>query len=274
MTLTFNAILDSYGIDPADTRLLRHQVPASRSRTLYTLWRDDHDAFLAYQSIQTERNRSRLASPFWASFVVTPAGSSMFAGLYAVQRVGTCPAGATDPLDGHDVTGLDLYRQELVAASAGDVGRVFIDWGSGIRSWAQVAARQPKPVVEIARSFQEEAFPGYTRFFGRLSEIEALPAGWLAALGAARGIYLLTCPRTKEQYVGSATGSDGFLGRWLEYVRTGHGGNLGLRSRDPSDYQVSILEVSGSSATVEDIIATEQLWKAKLQSREMGLNRN
>src|SRR3546814_10511727 len=30
-----------------------------------------------------------------------------------------------------------------------------------------------------------------------------LPSNWLAALRAARGIYLLTCPRTKEQYVGS-----------------------------------------------------------------------
>ncbi|MFW2830961.1 hypothetical protein [Sphingomonas sp. ID0503] len=37
----------------------------------------------------------------------------------------------------------------------------------------------------------------------------------------------------------------------------------------PSDYQVS-----GSSATVEEIIRTEQLWRAKLQSRETGLNRN
>lgn len=39
-------------------------------------------------------------------------------------------------------------------------------------------------------------------------------------------------------------------------------------------YQVSILEVCASSASFEDILMTEQLWKAKLQSREMGLNRN
>jgi hypothetical protein len=37
---------------------------------------------------------------------------------------------------------------------------------------------------------------------------------------------------------------------------------------------VSILEVSGSGASTDEIIAAEQLWKAKLQSREMGLNRN
>jgi len=47
-------------------------------------------------------------------------------------------------------------------------------------------------------------------------------------------------------------------------LATGHGGNVALKSRDPSDYQVSILEVCASSASVDDILATEQLWKAKL----------
>src|SRR5690606_36828391 len=105
-------------------------------------------------------------------------------------------------------------------------------------------------------------------------DLESLPAAWASALGASRGIYLLTCPRTNEQYVGAAFGAEGFLGRWLGYVRTGHGGNIGLKSRDPSDYRVSILEVAGSAANVEDILAMEARWKAKLQSREMGLNRN
>jgi hypothetical protein len=93
-------------------------------------------------------------------------------------------------------------------------------------------------------------------------------------LAAVRGVYLLTCPRTNEQYVGAAHGGDGFLGRWLGYARSGHGGNVGLKSRDPSDYRVSILEVAASSASVEDILAMEARWKDKLQSREMGLNRN
>ena len=54
---------------------------------------------------------------------------------------------------------------------------------------------------------------------------------------------------------------------------TGHGGNVGLKSRVPSDYQVAILEVAGSAATMGEILALEQRWMAKLQSREMGLNR-
>ena len=89
-----------------------------------------------------------------------------------------------------------------------------------------------------------------------------------------RGVYILTCPRTKEQYVGSADGKDGFWGRWMQYYRTGHGDNLGLKSRDPSDYQVAILEVAGTAADHRDILAMEGRWQRKLQSKEMGLNMN
>lgn len=93
-------------------------------------------------------------------------------------------------------------------------------------------------------------------------------------LRSSRGVYRLTCPRTREQYVGSATGEEGFWGRWQEYSQTGHGGNVVLKSRDPSDYQVSILDVAGPAATHTDIIKMESQWKVKLQSREMGLNKN
>ena len=97
---------------------------------------------------------------------------------------------------------------------------------------------------------------------------------WVAPLSASRGVYLLTCPKTREKYVGAAYGEGGFYGRWLAYVHDRHGNNVALKSREPSDYQVSILEVAGSAGTVEGIIAMEDLWKRKLQSREMGLNRN
>jgi len=60
----------------------------------------------------------------------------------------------------------------------------------------------------------------------------------------------------------------------MEYFKTGHGGNVGLRSRDPSDYQVAILEVAGSAADHDQILTMEGRWQLKLRSREMGLNRN
>ena len=74
--------------------------------------------------------------------------------------------------------------------------------------------------------------------------------------------------------IGSASGADGFLGRWKEYVDNGHGGNVALRTRDASDYLVSVLEVAGSSATPDEIRALESMWKIKLHSRDIGLTRN
>jgi hypothetical protein len=111
-------------------------------------------------------------------------------------------------------------------------------------------------------------------FIEQLSGLNKLAPGWIEVLRSTKGVYLLTCPKTKEQYVGSATGASGFWNRWQEYVQTGHGGNVALKSRDPSDYQVCILEVAGTSSTDDDIIRMEQRWKAKLQSGAMGLNRN
>ena len=272
--LTFNSILDGIDVDPRDVRLLRHTPDRYFGRTLYALWRDGSPDFLTYQSIQHVKTRERLNSPYWATFVVTPLRSVMFVGLFKAERTGSWPEGSSDPVTHDDVTGFDCYAQTLVEASVGYIGRVFIDWGGSAISWAQRAHLQPKPILEVTRVFQEEAFPGYTKFIANLSMIETLPAGWLSALRAARGIYLLTCPRTKEQYVGSAYGEDGFLGRWLGYVRDGHGGNVGLQSRNTEDYQISILEVCGSGLTIDEIIRVEALWKSKLQSREMGLNKN
>lgn len=64
------------------------------------------------------------------------------------------------------------------------------------------------------------------------------------------------------------------MGKMGEYARNGHGGDIALKSRDPSDYIVSILETAGSYIDDIEILRKESLWKQKLQSREMGLNRN
>jgi len=75
--------------------------------------------------------------------------------------------------------------------------------------------------------------------------------------------------------VGSATGEGGFLGSLARIRSNGPTvADVALKSRDPSDYQVSILEVAGTASATNDILKMEGRWKSKLQSREMGLNRN
>lgn len=277
MPILFNTLLSAAGVNLQDVRLLRHKdTRSARGRTPYELWRDDRPAFNVYQSTQGIANGKRLRASFWAAFVGTPAGETLFVGLYrvkgrklldqdtpmphmnAIDRAGTC----------------HIYDLVLEDNLCDLIGRLVIDWGRAGRAWIQRADRQSKEVMELRRAFKEPDFPGFLSFVSQLSKLNTLAAAWIEVLRASKGVYVLTCPRTKEQYVGSATGAGGFWQRWHDYVQSGHGGNVALKSRDPSDYQVSILEVAGTAATEEEILSKEQQWKRKLQTREMGLTRN
>jgi hypothetical protein len=129
--------------------------------------------------------------------------------------------------------------------------------------------------VEIRRTVEDPPFPGFAQFIWQLHEVGSLPTAWTEALRSSRGVYLLVDRETGAQYVGSATGADGFIGRWRMYVN-GHGGNVALRElAHPAErYQVCVLETAGSAATSDEVFALESRWKGKLGSRVTGLNRN
>jgi len=274
----FNTLLTQHGLVPANVILLRHQDQrAARGRTPYELWRDNRPAFERYQSRQSIRNKPKFErATVWASFVGTPDGATMFAGMYAAKYNGRLAQDTPWPhADGIDRAGsCDVYDLRLDHRLADMEGKLFIEWGAGERAWVQRADRQNKAIIELRAEFKEQEFPGFLNLMGPLSKVEGFPKTWIAILKNATGVYLLTCPKTKEQYVGSAYGTEGFWHRWMDYVRTGHGGNVALKSREPSDYQVSILEVAGSNDDVDDILRMESRWKRKLQSKEMGLTRN
>jgi hypothetical protein len=275
----FNQLLAEAGLNPSSVRLLRHQTQLAGARSLLDVWRTDRGTFEEYQSLQLAAKRGSFQRPYWAAFFGTWDGRSIFAGIYAVGEPQTLPDAVEVPISGGvEAAGtVDRYACELTDKLRGYSERLFIDWGggaSGKRSWSQRAETQDKIITELYLDAVEAPFPGLMQIQAPLSVIAESPASWIRHLSAARGIYLLACPRTGELYVGSATAVGGFWSRWLEYRRTGHGGNVALMQREPSDYQVSILEVAGSAQTTDDIFAAEQLWKAKLQSRARGLNRN
>lgn len=277
MPIMFNTILREAGLPLTDVRLIRHKdSEASRGRSLYELWRDNRPQFERYQSFQSIKDRKKLTTSYWAVFVVNLNEETMFAGVYAVRYRGLLEHDTPKPhMDGIDTAGsCDVYDLTLQNTLCDLIGKLFINWGSAALVWMQYANRQDKSVTELRVAFQEPGFPGFLNFIQPLSKLSNVPKSWIAALRSSRGVYLLTCPKTKEQYVGSATSEAGFWGRWQNYLQTGHGGNVGLKNRDPSDYQVSILEVAGTSSTADDILKMEGRWQSKLQSREMGLNRN
>lgn len=232
--------------------------------------------FDSYQSTQSFGNASKLKAPYWASFVGTPTDETLFVGVYAVSNQRLLENDKPwEHADGIDIAGsCHLYDLKLDQRLSDLIGRLVIEWGQGDRAWVQRADNQDKQIIELRAEFKEPDFPGFLNFVRQLSELKKMPKAWVAALQSTKGIYLLTCPKTKEQYVGSATGVGGFWGRWQDYMQTGHGGNVGLKTKDPSDYQVSILEVAGTAATPDDVLKMEALWKSKLKSGEMRLNKN
>lgn len=277
---SFNKALTAVGIEPTRVRLVRHQEHGVSGLTPYDLWVQDRALFDNYQSKQASKDRTafggRLPGVVWATFVVPARDSTLFAGLYDSVYAGSLERDETHEITRHpEIAGSkDRYKLSRREELSHFAGCLFVDWGKGHRAWIQRADRQDKPVIELRRSAYEPAFPGLLAFRETVSKIPALPVSWSVPLASTKGIYLLACPETGRQYVGSATGEDGFLGRWMAYATTGDGGNVDLRGVDTAGYSCSILEVAGSGQTTDDISRREGIWKEKLHSRSLGHNRN
>ena len=279
MPFRFNQLLVDAGIDPRNVRLLRHQADLGRGRTLLNAWRGDRGIFEEFQSLQLTKRRSSFARPYWATFLGTWDGRTLYAGVYAasspviVAELSTMPLLETLAFPGT----LDRFQTSLTDHLAAYSGRLYIEWSggsSGKRSWNQRADAQNKLVTELHLDVAEQPFPGFMSIASPLSTLAGAAPGWIQRLSEGRGVYLLACPRTGEMYVGSAKGTGGFWSRWLEYRRNGHGGNVALIGRQPTDWTVSVLQVAGSADSADDILAMEATWKVKLQAREFGLSRN
>lgn len=162
--------------------------------------------------------------------------------------------------------------------------RVVIDWGKAAINWHQWLSE--KEVVEILPKGYVTEFPGYLDFtitFDELVSIINNPEAnreWHRMLKAVAGVYLITDTKTGMQYVGSAYGKNGLLGRWSVYAKTFHGENkqleklLGVDNNYAKNFQYTILRTLPKTLTQREVIAYEVLYKKKLGSRAFGLNSN
>ncbi|MGA3052983.1 MAG: GIY-YIG nuclease family protein [Candidatus Korobacteraceae bacterium] len=269
--LTFNALLKHEGIDLKSVRLVRHQdARATVNCTPYDLWRSGDGRLEMYQRIQKREVFD--VGDLLASFVVTPGGDTLFVGLFRVDGIGVVPPGTIDPVLRQDRTGLHLYDIQGEDRLSEYVGHLIIEWGKGYIQWVQRAESSDKPILEIRKEVKDEAFPGFTRFCCDIDQIGAIPLSWQEVLKHVRGVYLLVCKETGKQYVGSAKGEESLWGRFCEYARTGHGGNVELKRLGLKNFQATVLEVVNSDT--QEIEQIEQAWKNKLLSRQFGLNKN
>lgn len=275
--LTFNQLLQRGGLDPRDVRLVRHRDPdRAKHRFLAKAAIDRDPRFHKYQEFQgTEQVIEAFrAAKHLAAFIAEPGTKqTLFVGVW--DRLGERAVPATDPYGSQRRPGTVVFETQLREEFDDYRGRLVIDWGDGTRAWVQRADKQDKAILELRRVREEPRFPGFSSFREPLSEIETIPVSWAEVLRNTRGIYLLVHRDSSEQYVGSAYGDGGFLGRWKCYA-DGHGGNAAMKELGaPAEaYDVSILEVIGTDATADDVFAREGLWKVKLGTRTKGLNRN
>ena len=124
----------------------------------------------------------------------------------------------------------ELKRSELIKEYE---GKLTIDWGTSARMWHQKGTTE-KAIVSIMPD-EKKVFMGYESVllsYDQLKEIidnQEVYEAWHTALKSVNAIYLIVDTETGKQYVGSAYGTDGLLGRWNCYVSTYHGNNKEMK---------------------------------------------
>ena len=179
-----------------------------------------------------------------------------------------------------------FYNLEEVPGFGDLKNRVVINWGRAAISWHQWLKGNDKEVVEILPTGYVREFPGYLDFVLTHEELQTVIAHpesnreWHRMLSAVSGVYLITDTKTGLQYVGSASGANGVLGRWAKYAQSGHGGNAQLKQLldgDPphaTNFQFTLLRTFPRTLTKAEVISYEALYKRKLGTRAFGLNSN
>lgn len=268
--LKFNSVLRDHGFEPSKVFLLRHEDKRV-SKPMYQVWKTQREDFETYQSYQKWKHRFGKGSSL-ATFVVGSAGETLFVGMYDIVKCSEHNGPFSDPLTGPQPAAKSAYHQIKRSSRMAELEeRLVIDWGRGM-AWRQYANKQNKDVIEIRSEPKNPPFPPYVNFIGRIADLSGIYQTWQERLKERKGVYLLTF-EDGFHYVGSATGEEGFWQRWTDYRKNGHGGNLVLRQdqRDARKATVSILEISGSAQSSQDIIRQEMIWKQKLGSRAKSL---
>jgi hypothetical protein len=270
------------GLDPSQkTKLVRHM---DKRFDVWQLYRDGLlETYQAYQA-----NPIFHECRYLVVFLGDSYNRAVFTNVYEVvnhRPANTAPLPADTPFGDFDGIYHHFYELTPLTGFEDLRERLVIDWGLGTLSWHQWM--RPKDVVEILPPGYVTGFPGYLevdityRELRRIISNEAANREWHRLLAAVAGVYLIVDDKTGMQYVGSAYGDKGILGRWRSYAKQPHGGNVRLKAlldEEGADYaqnfRFSILHTLPRTDTREQVLAWETRMKKKLGSRAFGLNRN
>ncbi len=281
-TLTFTDVLKKADIDPSKVKLIRHALTDKH-------FKDCYDKNMVYEYTCHQKTGFSKGYDYWAVFI---SGRETYAKLFAFYHVGPAipdtpdiapiglPESEVKEYCGHEA----IFQLEHVSFLQEYEGKLTIDWGKATRMWHQKGTTE-KPIISLQPD-ERKVFSGYENLvlsYDELKEIVNNPTvyeAWHAALSSVYAIYLIVDRDTGKQYVGSAYGSGGLLGRWSCYVETYHGHNKLMRElicNYPERYhrfQFSILQILPKTLTADEVIAIESRYKRKLLSIEFGMNDN
>ena len=250
----------------AKVKLVRHKD----ARVEYRDMLKNRDTLLEYQRDQPTHVFKDC--DYIISFIGNERNRSTLFGIYKVNDV-------------EERDGIFHYNLKQVPELEHLNDRIVIDWGKAGRSWHQ-DYKNIKETVQVLEEGYIGNFAGLLDFTLEYSELQRLIQNpeanrdWYHNLSSVNGIYLILDQKTGMQYIGSASGNKGIWGRWENYAKNGHGGNIELKAllnKNPSytqNFRYSILQTLPSNYTTKQVIAYENLYKEKLGSRVHGLNGN
>ena len=186
----------------------------------------------------------------------------------------------TKDLNVFDATG---YEYEKIEKYEKYVGRLIIRFKNRCQQLIRKASTiiNECEVIQILKhDYDDDIFPGYDNVRLSWEKLKRVleKDRWQTALQNQKGVYLITDCTNNKMYVGSAYGKDMILGRWRSYVKTGHGGNIGLKKIEfdhiKKYFKYSILDIYKSTTADDVIIRRENWWKETLNTRNNGYNEN
>jgi hypothetical protein len=292
--MTLNDLLKLNGIDPERVIVLRHTPKEPRlKKVLPWLAAERPELFNAYQQTQPEKLERAMAglsgNGYVASFIGHEKGKALFVGLYSIGEarplteteyweIQACKElkefgmrGFTEGDGRKTVLWFDLTLTDFYPSWK---GKLIVAWPGPERPWWRRAHRNEMAVIAISEeSHLTPKMPAWDSLILSWQELSVLPSTWRHVLSQWRGIYYIFDVSVKKGYVGSAYGESNLYGRWMEYAKTGHGGDKSLQNLDPRNFRFSILQIVSPDMSPTEVIALEQSWKERLHSRKpFGLN--
>ncbi len=293
--MLLNDLLEKRGIDPSRVLVLRHTPSEPMlKRALPWLAIERPELFNAYQQTQTKIIQPAMeklsGNGYVASFIGHETGRALFIGTsrpLTYEEYWQIP----EYIEMQRNFGMIGFTQDE-ARRRGNIlwfdleynagfypewqGKLVIGWPGPEINIMRRAHKNDIPIISIhEESILEPTMPAWDQIALTCNEFRTITASWRQVLSQWPGIYYISDISDSKGYVGSAYGEENLYGRWMVHAAGEHGDAQYLRQRETKNFRFSILQRVSPDMGVEDIVAIENSWKIRLNTRHpYGLNGN